>query len=64
MKKQILSALREAVRELLAREARRMSAADCTLRPFTPLEWLLPAPPKGCSGDLPPRSRGRMMAVS
>jgi hypothetical protein len=50
MKKQIWNELREAVTELLAREAHRMSVADCTLRPFTPLEWFLPAPAEGCSG--------------
>jgi hypothetical protein len=46
----IWTTLMSAAAGLLAREARRMSLADCALRPFTPLEWVLPAPPKGCGG--------------
>jgi len=38
------------LRALLARESRRMSLADCTLRPFTALERVFPAPPRDCAG--------------
>ena len=44
------NALSAVLKELLARETRRMCLAERTMRPFTPLERVLPMPPSDCSG--------------
>lgn len=50
MKAGMLNLLKEVLSELLKREARRMSVAEDAMRPFTPLERLVPLTPRGCSG--------------